>query len=243
MAEQGRRSKVEFAVNTPEVVELLYDSFAGEGEGTYGPWWRWSVYWKDMDATLFTDAELQELIVCAEPKPNLSLQIVKQQAPGSKRTYWRVYKPVDGEWAEVLAGRKEPYVVPDKPQAAARPQAPARPPAPPAPPPAPTAAPPVPPAPAGPLTVDVAEAVMVDCYAAAQRVLYGGPLGENADIVLIEQARAMATTLFIAAVDGCRKTPPGYDATTRLLTPPDQPSDPTPREPGDPGPDDDSLPF
>ena len=240
MAELSKRGKVAFAVNTPEVVTMQYDSFAGEGEGTYGPWWRWSVTWRDEDATLFTDPELQELIVCAEPKPNLSLQITKQQVAGSKRTYWRVYKPVDGQWAEVLAGRKEPYVVPDQPQAAARPQAPARPPAPPAPPPAPTAAPP---APAGLLTVDVAEAVMVDCYTAAQRVLYGAPLPDGADVTLIEQARALATTLFIAAVDGRHKTPPGYDATTRLLTPPDQPSDPTPREPGDPGPDDSDLPF
>jgi len=265
MAEQ-RRAKVEFAVDTPEVVELLYNSFGGEGVGTYGPWWRWSVNWKDEDATLFTDTELQELVVCAEPRAKLSLQIVKKRVPGSKRTYWRVYKPVDGNWVEVVAGqampqndnagepipRAAPHAAPAKPRTApAAATKPVPPPAPPAPPQAPTAPPPVPPAPAGLLTVTVIEEVGADCYAAAQRVLFGDPLPDGADVTLVEQARTLAATFFIALVDGRHKAPPGYGgpeaepmADPAGRDPADRdPAVPPPREPGDPGPDDSDLPF
>ena len=89
---------------------------------------------------------------------------------------------------------------------------------------------------------------MAACYVAAGRIV-GGPQdpGDWAEWVgLTEQLRSLATTLFIGVTSGRSELPPGFaapDPKARPMDPIPQIPGPFPPESGDPGPDDDGIPF
>jgi hypothetical protein len=123
-----QRPKVDFADGVQVDLKVKFSEAMKSGEGKFGPWWLWTVEDFDgSDASLFADADLQNLLEAAELERGDELSI-KPMGKGASRT-WHVWCNSQAVSLTGAAQEAEPAPQQDKPaqQAEAPPEASKRP--------------------------------------------------------------------------------------------------------------------
>ena len=226
------KPKVEFG-DKAEVLKLSHATPASDGESKYGDWWLWGCTHDGEEKMFFTTPTLQGQIYAASPEPGLELAIQK----GAKGT-WKTWTKNDyNEWEEVVGWRdasraagKEASAPPDTGP----------------PPPGPQTAPP-PMSQAGPassppkattpqkavqgLSAHEALAIYADLMPRCLQMLFGHR--ETQDIGETEQARMLATSIFIGITNDRSSTPKGYSAAPDAVSQVTQAFDGEPPPPSD----------
>jgi len=234
----NRKPKVEFG-SEAVVIELDFGSGL-EKTSEHGVYWMWGVKVDGQEHMLFANPDQQGAINACGPHAGQQIAMQKTQIAGSKAAKWKTWTMEDGAWQETAPSKPAEGAAPT--EQVAGPQA--------APPPISTAGPASAPpasqgvAPAGSppavktpqkavqgLSAHEALAIYADLMPRCLQILFGH--AQTDDIGETEQARMLATSIFIGITNDRSSTPKGYQAAPSAVSQVTQAIDGEPPPPSD----------